>query len=58
METIRETVLAAGPYDLIHAQYGYPTGFAAMEAACELGVPCGVDPGRRWALGRLVLRDP
>ncbi len=40
--TIRETVLAAGRFDLVHAQYGYPTGLAAMEAARELGVPCVV----------------
>ena len=27
------------PFDLIHAQYGYPTGLAALEASRELGVP-------------------
>ncbi len=32
-------VLARGPFDVVHAQYGYPTGIAAMEAARRLGVP-------------------
>ena len=27
------------PFDLLHAQYGYPTGFAALEASKILGVP-------------------
>ena len=27
------------PFDLIHAQYGYPTGLAALEAARRLGLP-------------------
>jgi len=40
--TLRETVLREAPFDVIHAQYGYPTGLAAMEAARELGVPCVV----------------
>lgn len=30
------------PFDLIHAQYGYPTGWAAMIAARRLGLPCVV----------------
>ena len=30
------------PFDVIHAQYAYPTGLAAMEAARRLGVPCVV----------------
>ena len=30
---------AAAPLDLIHAQYAYPTGLAAMEASRRLGVP-------------------
>ncbi len=40
--TLRETVLREAPFDVIHAQYGYPTGLAGMEAARELGVPCVV----------------
>ena len=27
------------PFDVIHAQYGYPTGLAALEASRRLGVP-------------------
>ena len=39
--TIRaEHVLA--PFDLLHAQYGYPTGWATLLAARELGLPCVV----------------
>ncbi|WP_425228514.1 glycosyltransferase family 4 protein [Sphingomonas sp.] len=30
------------PFDLIHAQYGYPTGWAAMIAAARLRLPCVV----------------
>ena len=30
------------PFDIIHAQYGYPTGWAAMIAAGRLSVPCVV----------------
>ena len=30
---------AARPFDVIHAQYGYPTGWAAVLAANALGVP-------------------
>ena len=30
---------ARQPFDLIHAQYGYPTGWAAVLAANRLGVP-------------------
>lgn len=39
---IVETVLAehrAEPFDLIHAQYGYPPGLAAIEAGRMIGVP-------------------
>ena len=32
-------VLDRAPFDVVHAQYGYPTGIAAMEAARRLGVP-------------------
>ncbi len=27
------------PFDLVHAQYGYPTGLAALEASRRLGIP-------------------
>ena len=30
---------ALKPFDVIHAQYGYPTGLAALEASRRLGVP-------------------
>lgn len=30
---------AARPFDILHAQYGYPTGLAALEASNLLGVP-------------------
>ncbi len=30
---------AAKPFDLLHAQYGYPTGFAALEAGKILDIP-------------------
>jgi len=30
---------AVAPFDVIHAQYGYPTGLAALEASRKLGVP-------------------
>ena len=30
---------ADAPFDIIHAQYGYPTGLAALEASRRLGVP-------------------
>ena len=33
---------AARPFDLVHAQYGYPTGYAALVAARRLGLPCVV----------------
>ncbi len=42
VETMRRTVVEHGPFDLVHAQYGYPTGLAALAAARELGVPCVV----------------
>ncbi|WP_174279402.1 glycosyltransferase family 4 protein [Sphingomonas bacterium] len=37
-----DAIAAAGPFDMIHAQYGYPTGWAAMIAARRLGLPCVV----------------
>lgn len=30
---------ARAPFDVLHAQYGYPTGWAALLAGTELGVP-------------------
>ncbi|MCJ2073016.1 glycosyltransferase family 4 protein [Methylobacterium sp. J-030] len=30
------------PFDILHAQYGYPTGWAVLLAARKLGVPCVV----------------
>lgn len=34
-----ETAHEAAPFDIIHAQYCYPTGLAALEASRRLGVP-------------------
>lgn len=31
---------ARRPFDLLHAQYGYPTGWAALLAGRRLGLPC------------------
>ncbi len=39
VQTMRETVVAHGPFDIVHAQYGYPTGLAGLLAAADLGVP-------------------
>ena len=33
---------AKAPFDILHAQYGYPTGWATLIAAADLGVPCVV----------------
>jgi glycogen(starch) synthase len=33
---------ARAPFDVLHAQYGYPTGWATLLAAERLGVPCVV----------------
>ncbi len=30
---------ARAPFDVVHAQYGYPTGWAALNAAADLGLP-------------------
>jgi glycosyltransferase involved in cell wall biosynthesis len=41
-DEMTETVLAeasTAPFDVVHAQYAYPTGLAALRAARELGVP-------------------
>ena len=42
VDDLIEQVLSSGPYDIVHAQYGYPTGLAALEAARRLGLPCVV----------------
>lgn len=42
VQRIVETVTrehARKPFDVLHAQYGYPTGFAALEASKILGIP-------------------
>ncbi|GAC1524309.1 MAG: hypothetical protein NVS2B3_19720 [Vulcanimicrobiaceae bacterium] len=31
---------ARAPFDVLHAQYGYPPGYAVLVASRELGVPC------------------
>lgn len=33
---------AQKPFDLVHAQYGYPTGLAALEVSKHLGIPNAV----------------
>jgi glycosyltransferase involved in cell wall biosynthesis len=33
---------AVNPFDMLHAQYGYPTGWATMIAAHRVGLPCVV----------------
>ena len=33
---------AVAPFDILHAQYGYPTGWAVLLAAAEIDVPCVV----------------
>ena len=33
---------ARAPFDVLHAQYGYPNGWTMLRAARELGVPCVV----------------
>ena len=33
---------ARAPFDMLHAQYGYPTGWAVLLAAARLQVPCVV----------------
>ena len=45
IETMIDTIKrqhAAAPFDILHAQYGYPTGWAALCAAADLGIPCVV----------------
>ncbi len=42
IETMVEAVAAEHaetPFDVVHAQYGYPTGLAALEASRRLGIP-------------------
>lgn len=43
VDAIVETIAAEharAPFDVLHAQYGYPTGWATLLAAQRLGVPC------------------
>ena len=43
IETMRAAIArehARAPFDILHAQYGYPTGWAVLLAAADLGVPC------------------
>jgi glycosyltransferase involved in cell wall biosynthesis len=45
VDAMVDTIVAqhkARPFDVIHAQYGYPTGWAAMIAAHRLALPCVV----------------
>ncbi|MCG5431785.1 glycosyltransferase family 4 protein [Mycobacterium sp. MYCO198283] len=45
VETMAATIAAEHrhrPFDVLHAQYGYPTGWATLIAARRLGVPCVV----------------
>ncbi len=45
VETMIATIAAEHarqPFDILHAQYGYPTGWATVLAAQSLGVPCVV----------------
>ncbi|WP_076068177.1 glycosyltransferase family 4 protein [Sphingomonas montana] len=45
VETIAATIAAEharAPFDILHAQYGYPTGWATLIAAQRIGVPCVV----------------
>ena len=42
VENMRRAVVAEhrrSPFDIVHAQYGYPCGWAAMLASREIGVP-------------------
>lgn len=42
IDAMREAIMgehARAPFDIIHAQYAYPTGLAAMLASCETNVP-------------------
>ena len=42
IETMVQTAVAEhdrAPFDLLHAQYGYPTGLAALETSKRLGLP-------------------
>ena len=45
IDTMMATIKAAHgrkPFDLLHAQYGYPTGWATLLAARDLGIPAVV----------------
>lgn len=39
MVAVVEREHARAPFDVLHAQYGYPTGYAVLEAGRRLGVP-------------------
>ncbi len=39
MQRVIEAEHARAPFDVLHAQYGYPTGWAVLLAARRLGVP-------------------
>ena len=39
MVAVVEREHARAPFDVLHAQYGYPTGFAVLEASRRTGVP-------------------
>ncbi len=41
LQTIRDEH-ARNPFDVLHAQYGYPNGWTVLRASRELGVPCVV----------------
>ena len=41
LATIRQEH-ARAPFDVLHAQYGYPNGWTMLRASRELGVPCVV----------------
>ncbi len=38
VQTVRD-LHAAQPFDVLHAQYGYPPGLAVLQAGAELGLP-------------------
>ena len=45
VQTMIDTIAAehaVKPFDILHAQYGYPTGWATVLASQQLGVPCVV----------------
>ena len=42
---------AEKPFDLVHAQYGYPTGLAALEVSRRLGIPTSCPSRAATAIG-------